>query len=367
MARLVYRDFQLEALVALLALLAGWLWQQRVASAGALCWLVLSALGVLYLLAYTLRHLGENRPASNATPYPTFGAANGLTLLRGLAVALLLGFFCPRTARGWVPGALYTFVALSDWWDGFLARRTQRASLLGQRLDLLVDSLGVLIASALAVALGRLPWWYLSVGLARYAFLLWEAGLRALGRSPQPLPPDPQRRANAGLMMSFLAVALWPVFPPQALALVGVWFFIPFAAGFLKDALWVARHQPPTATFSYPKTAFFGTTLTLVRVLSAAGLGMLLWGHPLAGWLRWSGSLMVGLLALGVLPRLTALGGLLTLGAAWATGLPLTPTAILASAGLTAVAFYGGGAVCLWAPDERFFLTRAGDQPPDEE
>ncbi|HIQ08192.1 MAG TPA: CDP-alcohol phosphatidyltransferase family protein [Anaerolineaceae bacterium] len=361
MRPVTYRDLRFEMLVALAALLVGGLWQRHVAPAGAPCWLALSALGVLYLLAYTLRHLGENRPASDTPLYPTFGAANGLTLLRGLAVALLLGFFCPRTAQGWVPGALYTFVALSDWWDGFLARRTRRASLLGQRLDLMVDGLGVLVASALAVVLGRLPWWYLSVGLARYAFLLWEAGLRALGRSPQPLPPEPQRRANAGLMMGFLAVALWPVFPPQALTLVGVWFFIPFAAGFLRDALWVIHPRSTSAPHEKP---LLGAAYALVRLLSAAGLGALLWSHPLSGWLRWSGSLLVGLLALGVLPRLAALGGLLTFGAAWAAGLPLSPITALLSAGLTAIAFYGGGAACLWAPDERFFLTRAGVQPP---
>ena len=369
MHRLAYRDLWLEMLFALAALLAGGLGQQRVAPEGALCWLALSALGVAALLAYTLQHLDENRPTLAAPPYPTFGAANGLTLLRGLAVALLAGFFCPHAARGWAPGVLYTFVALSDWWDGFLARRTGRASLLGQRLDLLVDGWGVLLAAALAVALGRLPWWYLSVGLARYAFLLWEAALRALGRPPQPLPPDPQRRANAGLMMSFLAVALWPVFPPRALAWVGAWFFLPFAVGFVRDALRVVRLAPspaPAASSSRGRGRF-AALRALVRLLSAVGLVALLWSDPaLPAWLRWSGSLLGVALALGVLPRLTALGGLLGLGAAWVLGLPLHPASLLTSAGLTALAFYGGGAACLWAPDDRVFLTRIGDAAPSD-
>ncbi len=339
-----------------LGLGAGFLWQRaHASSAAALCWLIVSGLGTAYLTVYTLRHLGENRPASAAPPYPVLGAANTLTWLRGLAVMLMLGFFCPRTATGWAPGLLYTFVALTDWWDGLLARLTGHTSLLGKRLDMFVDSVGVLVASALAVTLGHLPWWYLSVGLARYAFLGWEALLRALRRSPRPTPPDPQRRANAGLMMSFLAAALWPLFSARALALIGFWFLVPFLALFVRDAVWEAgRGQATVGPHRWPKAQ------ALLRLLAALTLAAALQSPAVSPFLRWGSGLMAVLLALGILPRLAALGSLLALAAAWTAGLPAHTLSVLAAPTLTAVAFYGGGAACLWAPDDHVFLTHVG-------
>ncbi len=347
--------------VGALGLGAGFLWQRAHASgAAALCWLIVSGLGTAYLTVYTLRHLEENRPTPDAPRYDALGAANTLTWLRGLAVMLMLGFFCPRTASGWAPGLLYTFVALTDWWDGLLARLTGHTSLLGKRLDMFVDSVGVLAATALAVALGHLPWWYLSVGLARYAFLGWEALLRALGRSPRPTPADPQRRANAGLMMSFLAAALWPLFSARALALIGFWFLIPFLGLFLRDAAWEAGWGKATVgAHRWPKAK------ALLRLLAALTLAAALQSPAVSPFLRWGSGLMAALLALGILPRLAALGSLLALAAAWTAGLPPNALAALAAAALTAIAFYGGGAACLWAPDDRVFLTHVGAAPPD--
>ncbi len=348
------------------ALGAGFLWQRAHASSGAWCWLALSGIGMAYIMRYAWQHLDENRRTSETALYPSLGPANTLTLIRGLAVALMLGFFCPRTAAGWGPGLLYTFVALTDWWDGLLARLSGRPSLLGQRLDMLVDSVGVLAASALAVALGRLPWWYLSVGLARYIFLGWEALLRALGHEPRPTPSDPQRRANAGLMMSFLAAALWPLFSPRALALVGVWFLVPFLALFLRDAAWEAGIDAalfPAATEA--GKPLWNKSRAAIRWLATLAFFVTVQHAGMATPIRWGGGMLAALLALGILPRLAALGSLLALGAAWTAGLPIEASGVLASAALTAVAFFGGGAACLWAPDDRIFLTHVGPASPE--
>lgn len=359
----VPRDFWAWLAVAAAAVGSGYAWQQA-HGGGGLCWLLLSAVGVAYLAFFTLRHIETNRPSPEAPAYPTLGAANHLSLLRGLALALLPGFFCPRAAIGWLPGALYTFVALTDWWDGFLARITRHTSRLGEMLDLHLDGLGVLIASGLAVALGRLPWWYLAVGLARYAYVAYLALLRWLGRNPVALPPDPQRRANAGLMMAFLAVALWPVFPPQGLAVVGLWFFIPFIGLFLRDAFQAGK--APAAAAPRPQRAAHrrvAAGLAGLRWLAAAGLTVLLWHSPAGAGVRFGGMLAALMLALGVLPRVSALGGLLALGFGWAAGAPLSTADALLSAILTAIAFYGGGSACLWAPDDRVFLSHIGGAP----
>ncbi len=318
------------------------------------CWLLIGSAGAAYLWAYTWAHLDANRPTPTAPPYPSLGLANGLTLSRGVALALLAGFLCPGPVNGawrWLPAALYTFVALSDWWDGFLARITGRPSLLGAQLDLLLDGAGVLLAAALAVRLGRLPWWYLSVGLARYLYLGWLAWLRRRGHTPEALPPDPQRRATAGLMMSFLAAALWPVFAPQALTVVGIWFFVPFMGGFFRDALQAAGYRLPGPARRLPRhwgmagVRWVAAGATVWLALRAESGQMAAFGAALG-------------LALGLLPRLSALGALLALGLTWGTSPPAAFA--LTTALLTATAFYGGGAACLWAPDDRFFLTSVG-------
>ncbi len=339
----------------------GALWCTEGAGAAA-CWLLGSGTATIVVLRYVWHHRTENRPSPDAPPYATLGIANGVTLARGLAVAMMVGFFCPLVlgtewAR-WMPGLLYTFVAVSDWWDGFLARTTGQASLLGARLDLQLDAWGVLLASGLAVALGRLPWWYLLVGLAREIYLGVLALARRLGRVPRPMQPNPMRRATAGLMMAFLAVSLWPFFPPAALRVVGLWFFLPFMAGFVQDLGYaLVPHLQPTWLPTPSPLFLFGLRL-LAAIGWVVGAFSALRALP---WLLFVASLLAVGLALGVLPRMTALLALLVWGVSWSLGAPIPhPWRDGVAALLTAVAFWGGGRACLWALDDVVFLTALG-------
>ncbi len=357
-----FRAFKGWLLLAAVALGGGAWWYGRVTSAGVGCWLALNAMAVGLLAVYAWRHRHENRPAPGAPLYPSLGAANFLSLLRGLAVALLPGYLCLSGPTDWAPGLLYTFAALADWWDGFLARRSGRVSLLGQRLDQVIDAAGVGWAALLAVVWARLPWWYLAVGLAHYVYRGWLALLRARGITPRPMRPQPQRRVNAGLMMALLAVALWPLFPAAVLQRVSVWFFWPFAACFLRDAGWAAGWDLPRDKLSPRGRALL---LAFVRWLAAGGLLWTLHSAPPVIRRFWAGWLSAAALALGLWPRGAALAGLLTLAWAWTAGLPNSTLSLFSTALLTAVAFYGGGAACLWAPDDRLFRSRLGRRNAD--
>lgn len=70
-------------------------------------------------------------------------------------------------------GALVVLVvaSLSDLLDGYLARRLDQITRLGELLDPAADRLYILAALAGLVALGFVPWWILAVILGRDVFI----------------------------------------------------------------------------------------------------------------------------------------------------------------------------------------------------
>jgi len=67
---------------------------------------------------------------------------------------------------------LYLSAALTDFFDGFLARKLNQISELGKILDPLADKL--MIGSALIILLlqGRMPFWYVAIIIGRDLFIL---------------------------------------------------------------------------------------------------------------------------------------------------------------------------------------------------
>src|SRR3984957_10920556 len=133
-----------------------------------------------------------------------FGPANGATLVRAAAVALLFGIYAEIVAGGILPldaplrWALTTVAAASlllDGVDGWLARRHGIASPFGARFDMETDALFILVLALLVHAAGQAGLFVLASGLIRYGFVaagrLWLA-LRA------PLPPSLRRKAGCG-------------------------------------------------------------------------------------------------------------------------------------------------------------------------
>ncbi len=99
--------------------------------------------------------------------FATLGAANWITLLRAAAIIALAGFL-PLTLQseyrslnqdmlGWATGIIYLGISMLDLLDGYVARRQGRETELGKQLDIVTDAAGLLVASLLAVTLGRLP------------------------------------------------------------------------------------------------------------------------------------------------------------------------------------------------------------------
>jgi CDP-diacylglycerol--glycerol-3-phosphate 3-phosphatidyltransferase len=210
-------------------------------------WLGLATISSLVFLGILWRNLFINSRPGEDSLLPNFGPGNLLTIMRGLFLALLMGFLFSPWPSGWlawIPGLLYSFIAIADLFDGYLARKFDHMTLLGEKLDLTLDGLGMLVASILLVQYGQAPAWYILVGLARYLFVAGIWMRRKMGKPVFDLISNPTRRPFAGAQMGFAAVVLYPFFGSPGTGLAAALFAVPFLVGFTIDWLQVSGVKP---------------------------------------------------------------------------------------------------------------------------
>ena len=324
------------------------------------------------ILEYTRRFLDENRRDHGMPLLSELGPGNALTLLRGLALAMMGGFLAapePPIALAGAPAALYTAAAIADFFDGYLARRANHSTKLGERLDIELDGLGVLLMTAVAVSHGRLPVWFLPLGLARYLFLagLWWRTRRGL--AVRPIPESAHRRFFAGAQMAFLSIAAWPLLPTDALTVAGLLVAIPTVAGFTRDWL-VATGAIDPSHESYVTAqrrvvryardlAPLGLRIGVAVSMSALVVGVPVPAGPTSVALRLVAALATTSIVLGWLGRLSAVVLLIPLGTNLIES-GLQAMSGVALAGVVSVALLGTGAFSLWSPEDGYLLTRLG-------
>lgn len=214
-------------------------------------WLLQAGLIWLWVSSRVYRYLELNRSSSQRPKSAVFdqlGWANRLTILRGFLIAVTGGFIFQRNLDNFIliiPALSYFIAAIIDRIDGYVARKSGQESLLGSKLDVENDALGLLIAPLLAVWIGQIHWSYLSVSLAYYFFqygLFWR---KQRNLPVFELPLNMSRRAIAGFQMGFLAVVLWPILAPPASTIAGIAFMIPLLGGFYIDWLTVSGRLNP--------------------------------------------------------------------------------------------------------------------------
>ena len=106
---------------------------------------------------------------------------NYLTLARIIAIPALVAVMLAHfPGRDLVATAIFVFASLTDWLDGYLARKKGLVTVMGQLLDPMADKL--LIASAIIclVELGRVPAWAAVIIIGRE---LAVSGFRAIASS----------------------------------------------------------------------------------------------------------------------------------------------------------------------------------------
>ncbi|MGZ6123659.1 MAG: CDP-diacylglycerol--glycerol-3-phosphate 3-phosphatidyltransferase [Myxococcales bacterium] len=105
-------------------------------------------------------------------------APNLMTLGRIALIPVLLWLLYYENRRNsFLAALIYAVCALSDWFDGWLARISNKVTTLGKFLDPLADKVIVLSALVMLVRLGRVAVWVVVVIVAR-EFLI--SGLRTI-------------------------------------------------------------------------------------------------------------------------------------------------------------------------------------------
>lgn len=91
---------------------------------------------------------------------------NWITAARLLAIPFMFGFLTKDGDRLGGTG-IFLAAALTDWLDGYLARRLDQVSDFGKFLDPLVDKLLVIAALLILLEFGQIPSWAVFVIVAR--------------------------------------------------------------------------------------------------------------------------------------------------------------------------------------------------------
>jgi CDP-diacylglycerol--glycerol-3-phosphate 3-phosphatidyltransferase len=371
----------------------------------AIRWLGLSTLSSLVFLGNLWRSLEFNSRPGEDVLLPDLGPGNLLTILRGSFLALLMGFLFSPWPPGWlawIPGLFYTIVAIADLFDGYLARKFDHQTLLGEKLDLTLDGLGLLVASILLVQYGQVPAWYLLVGLARYLFVggiwLW----RKTGKPIFELTSNPTRRPFAGAQMGFVAVVLYPLFGPPGTALAAALFAIPFLVGFTIDWLevsglktagflsWKSRLAHSTEIKNldqqeewFSKNIFVLWLPLVLRISLVILIGV--WAvqklirmigqeyladpflnsdsasyYPWLGWLLLIIGIGTLMIAVGAAGRIAALIILFGVGM-YVNNFGLNVTEALLVVGAAALLYLGTGPYSVWNPEQGILTRRLGE------
>lgn len=342
-------------------------------------WLIQSSFPMTYLLVILWSGLALNTRPGEHTLLPELGPGNALTFMRGMLTAALAGFLFlppPPGWLAWLPGLLFTTAVTADLFDGYLARRSNHVTRLGEMLDMRLDGLGVLIGAILLVQYGKAPPFYLLVGLARYVFIAGIWLRQHLGKPVYDLAPSSSRRPFAGAQMGFIGIALFPFFSPPGTTLVAACFALPFLVGFLRDWLAVSgvfqEHSNATGSVSDAVIRFLTTWGALILRLTVAFT--LLWilvrlpgSNPAIRSLTLSittmmifGLMGVILMAVGAAGRVAALAVLFSLGILQSFA-PLGNVEILLIIGASAVFFLGSGIYSIWTPEKLLISKRIGE------
>lgn len=146
---------------------------------------------------YDLGGDGTEQASSRIWTIPNLMSFARLLILPFVYVELSSG----RLLRGLLVGMVF---GATDWLDGYVARRFDQVTRLGQLLDPLSDRLFIMTIAVALVVAGLLPWWLVAAVVVRDVALL-VAGLSLLGRGARP--PAVTRlgkTATFGLMWSFV-------------------------------------------------------------------------------------------------------------------------------------------------------------------
>jgi phosphatidylglycerophosphate synthase len=173
-------------------------------------------------------------------PFTRFGAANQITTVRAILVALVAALVGEPEVPAVAAAAVAASVAatLLDGVDGWLARRDRTASRFGARFDMEIDALLILALSVLAWRHGKAGEWVVASGLLRYLFI--AAGVAA-PRLRAPLPASRRRQSICVIQIAALTLIMLPVIRRPASMWIAAAALVLLSYSFLTDTVWLWR------------------------------------------------------------------------------------------------------------------------------
>jgi CDP-diacylglycerol--glycerol-3-phosphate 3-phosphatidyltransferase len=115
------------------------------------------------------------------TPNQIMNIPNILTMMRIAAIPLLVAILMsPSRSAGFWAAALFSLASITDWLDGYLARRMGIVTIFGKFLDPIADKLIVMAALIMILPFNRVPAWMVLVILGREIII---TGLRGIASS----------------------------------------------------------------------------------------------------------------------------------------------------------------------------------------
>ncbi|HEX8960453.1 MAG TPA: CDP-diacylglycerol--glycerol-3-phosphate 3-phosphatidyltransferase [Geobacteraceae bacterium] len=110
--------------------------------------------------------------------HPIWNLPNILTLLRiALIPVMVILLLSPSREAGFWAAAVFAVASVTDWLDGYFARRMQIVTTFGKFLDPIADKLIVMAALIMILPFGRVPAWMVLIILGREIII---TGLRGI-------------------------------------------------------------------------------------------------------------------------------------------------------------------------------------------
>jgi CDP-diacylglycerol--glycerol-3-phosphate 3-phosphatidyltransferase len=145
-----------------------------------------------------------------------------------LAAVIVAILFTDWTWAGWTCAVLFTLASITDWLDGYWARRFQAESVMGQFMDPIADKLLVLPVLIMLLDLNRIDPFMVIFLASRDIFI---GGLRSVAATNQVvIAAKPFGKWKTGFQMVAIPMLLIgePVFqlPLPELGIIGLWISV---------------------------------------------------------------------------------------------------------------------------------------------
>ena len=187
-----------------------------------------------------------------------FNLPIALTWLRIVLVPVFVGvYYVPdtwlsMTAKNWFAMSIFALAAITDWADGYLARRWGQTSAFGAFLDPVADKLLLTSAFVTLTWLKMIPFWIAAVVVSRDLVLsVGVLVIHVAGGTVQPAPSWLGKMSTAFQMLTVLAAVAsfyFKLLPdvPRVLAWITAAFTVASGLQYMIQGLKQLEHSPAT-------------------------------------------------------------------------------------------------------------------------